>query len=314
MGYNPQLKVKEPIPLEFVEAILIPEHLWPAAEKIMAFRSELNGLACKLKSGETQADYLAGRKNVARRGRGGGGGFEPNMGFNALRKLEEAYFRLVAGCHPLQYNIRKVVEMGGDRALWSPSSPGWIQITADPAKPPLKRNKDGDWKIFVNPREENFFAALGIVLEVRAEFPEGIDFNIPRNLLAEWREGRRFTASNSPKIVIWLNQETVSQILERLSERLNEQFPDGIGFGEDPGPSFANPYYGRDLFYKREYDIGDGITDPRVSIARPIEIEGRRSGKSLVEIREEQIAALEAAGYEPPYFHRKISDPDPTSF
>ena len=310
MGYNPQLEVKDAIPLEYVEAVIVPEHLWPETKKAVAGNPRLRELMIKLESGETRDDYLAGRKEVARRRRSGGGGFEPNMGFNALRKLEEAYFQLVVGRHPFQYR-RQIVTMSGGRAGWSPLAPDWIQVPADAAKPSLIRNKDGDWKIFVNPREENFFAVLRTVLEVQAEFPEGIDFKVPKDLQTEWREGRPFTASNSPKIVIWVNQATLDQVLERLSARLDAQFPDGIGFGEEPGPSFANPYYGHNLFYKKEYGGDDNLPDPRARIAGAIETQGKSQGLDFAQIRSQQIEALISAGYAPPYFHRKINEPDP---
>lgn len=307
MGIFPQLEVyNHDIGTDQIKAILIPEHLQTQVEAILASSPNANQVRPLLqivRSGKTEADFLAGRNEMGRRTRYLRGGFHPNMGYNALRAFENTYMRLVVGKHhPYihQHEARNVLLAHRHTAwAWGP----WLQAEPVNLKPRLQRNHH-DWKIFVNPRPEHFLKTLGHVAGVLNNYPEAMPFKFPADLNAEWRAGRTFGfSSDTPKIVIWLNKAALPIILEQLAQAI----PDGHGFGDLPGPSFAQPYKIDTLSFKEEYP-----DDDRVSIGQRAASEARVSAiTDPQEIRQRQAAALEAAGYQPPYFHRKIDRPDP---
>lgn len=282
MGLYPQLETTEPVPLDQVQAILVPEHLFSTVKDKFKSNLPLLPLFRKVKSGTIEADFMAGREYLARREKRGG--FEPNMGYHALSAFENAYFRLIL---EIEHQL-KIAELCVTTRFYPLNKrPAWTVLYPPSDKPPLNLEKY-DWKIFVNPRPEKFYAVLGIVMQTLNEFSFGIQFKVPKDLHAEWKAGRPFGfSSDTPKIVIYPNAKTLPSILSLLHRLL----PVDSGFANLPGPSFAAPYQGELLFYKKEEE-----NDPRIDL-------GNSGGAST----------LEKAGFAPPYFHKRKEEKDPVT-
>ena len=266
MGVYPQLEVKGEVPLEQIEKILVPEHMWDEARQRAKQNPQVAALLHKVeRTGTTEDDFLNGSELMARRSRGLGGGFDPMFGYNSFYLFEQEYFRTVLDTRPVlsaeEFSASAQALMQRYRYVGRPS--GWLWAYPTDVTP-ISRSNDGDWKIFVNPREETFLPTLEAVLQILSQNGEqGIFFKIPPDPSLEWRPGRRFGRDpNTPKITIYVNQDTLAQILRALDEHFcTRQELHKAGFGEAPGPSFTRRYGLTDLlFYKKEYafDMGGG--------------------------------------------------------
>ena len=305
MGMFPQLEVKHDIPLDQVERIMIPEHMWDGASQIAQQNKQIGKLLYKVEgTGKTKKDFLRGRNLMTRRSRLAGGSIDPNSGYLSFFISEQAYFRLVLGEKRDTYvsqlarsafvdsvkNLMK--EYGYDPFCGSAWIEGYVKDTQV-----ISRKGGNDWKIFVNPKEEKFLEVLKAVLAVLKKNSElGINIKVPADFSQEWRKGRKFSDSASPKIVIYVNEKSLSGILKMLNNTLKEHL-NNAGFGDEPGPSFAKRYGETDLLlYKKEYFGVRG--DARAEIANEAE---------------DKTKALEEAGFTGENFYRRTHDLDPVS-
>jgi hypothetical protein len=297
MGLYPQLEIDHDIPIEQVEKIMVPEHLWAEAEELARQNPKIAGLLCKIEgTGATKQEFVRGRNYLGRRTRYLGGSFQPNFGYNSFFLFEQAYFKIVLGeFKEFKSKASALIEKYGFQVL---AARGWIWATPPPEES-IERN-DSDWKIFVNPREEKYFEVLEAVLKTLRG--KGVHFKIPPDLLDEWRAGRKFGSSSSaPKIIVYVNEKTLVPILTALNFVFAKSLKDA-GFGEDSGPSFSKRFGISDLLlYKREYGY-DGSGDERAGIA-----DG--AGEEM----EKKRAALAAAGFAGENFYIKKGEFDPVS-
>jgi predicted nucleic acid-binding Zn-ribbon protein len=314
MGVFPQLEIAHDIALDQVETILVPEHLYEAACEIAQENPQVLRLLQKVEgTGENRQEFLEGRKGMPRRPRAHLGRYQPNFGDEAFYRFEQAYFRVVLGESPVTQTltpasisfvdqVRRLTENLFDINPYS----GWLGLSPT-AGQPIIREKDSDWKIFVNPRPEEFFGVLEAVCSVLAN--RGIQFKVPADLNALWRPGRTFSSSSAPKIVIYVNQRILPEIMEELNAILEQRCPEaGFPAGER-GPSFCRRYASL-LFYKvesfdesgevraeigeeaKQLAIGEGITDRR-------------------EIKNRQQKALREAGFVGENYYMRKGDLDP---
>jgi len=315
MGMFPQLEVTHDVSFDQIEQILVPEHLWEAAEvKAARIHPVLAKLLFKVEgTGKTEAAFLASRDLIARRSHTRAGQYQPNMGYTALFEMEKRYFQLVLGIELLSQEeyLSKTIILAGQDYEALPHG-GWIWI-----KPkgviPVKR-EENDWKIFVNPREENFLTVFQIVMDIiRQNREAGIHLKTPLDLSSEWRAGRKIgSVSDTPKIVIYVNKETAADVMCLLEEAFLSARLTAAGFGERPGPSFANKYGTTDLlFYKKEYGYEES-RDQRALIADAVEADCRAKGiTDENEIMRLKIEALNQAGFVGKNFYLKSGDRDP---
>lgn len=306
MGLYPQLEVVSETDVDKVEKILVPEHMWDRVNQIAEKNPQVKALLVKVDgTGPTKEQFLEGRDLLGRRSRGYGGGLEPNFGHDSFHLFEQAYFKLVLND---DYHRRAVgiIESNGYRV----APGGWIYASSHTEKSTIAR-KNEDWKIFVNPGKERFFEVLDIVLEVLDSNELAIPFKVPTDLSAEWRPGRKYSDSNSPKIVIHLNQEVLPLMLQELNYVLVSKFCSNAGFGENPGPSFARRWGANDLlFYKKEYFDPEG--DSRAVIADRAENAVKLAGRSdPEEILRWKQKALADAGFSGENFYMRAEDTDP---
>lgn len=108
MSYFPQLEVDHEVPLDQVEAILVPEHLWAqVTELAKEHNPKMLDLFRQVKgSGQTRALFTDGRERLARRSSSFGGSFEPVFGDAAFFLFEQAYFRTMAAAYHLTETTR----------------------------------------------------------------------------------------------------------------------------------------------------------------------------------------------------------------
>jgi hypothetical protein len=310
MGLMPQLEVNHDIALDQVEKILVPEHLWET-EAVVAARQhpQLGPLMQKVEgTGKSEQEFLLGRNQVGRRPRMFGGHHTPHMGYSSLFKMEKDYFKLVLGDNYKETAtalFEKYGYLGFERGIWH---------QAHPKSADLIERKEHDWKIFVNPTEESFLAVLEATLQVLQNIKPGVSFKIPIDRSTEWKGRPILKASNTPKIVIWVNPEIIKDLLCILEEQYKVAELNHAGFADQPGPSFAGHFGSENnlLFHKKEYEYGpEG--DVRTSIAKSAEQEARARGitdeNELMRIKAE---ALSAAGFVGPFFYIKAGEYDPT--
>jgi len=154
---------------------------------------------------------------------------------------------------------------------------------------------------------------LEVVLSVLKRKKPGIEFKIPADLSSEWRPGRKFgESSDTPKIVIYVNEETLPEVIRALDEGLREKGLSSAGFGEKPGPSFSRRYGFTDLlFYKKEHFVGRG-KEERAIIADKVEARARNAGitdpEIILELKER---ALIVAGFDGENFYKRLDEVDP---
>ncbi|NQU18117.1 MAG: hypothetical protein HQ564_08650 [Candidatus Saganbacteria bacterium] len=306
MGLYPQIEDRNDIDLDDIETFLVPEHLWEEACQIAQNNPKLTSLLRKVEgSGRSEEDFLHSIDSLVRRSRTYGGGFNPMFGYHSFFLFEQEYLKLVLDEDASQsaYSLfQKYGYIGSPRSCW---------IDGKPVQQPTVRygrNRE-DWKIFVNPRKEHFFSIFEKVLEVLSQNSNlGIEFKIAANLSHEWRRGRIFgTSSDTPKIILYLNADTLPIIMHAL----DEQMPRDAGFGNVPGPSFAKQYGSSDLlFYKMEC-FGPG-GDVRAEIGKRVEREALAAGiTDFDKIRRLQIKEIIKAGFigENSYMTPNTSDP-----
>jgi len=291
MGYYPQLDLHVEVPLCFVKKILYPEHLW------IEMQSRIQGLPPSLQAkfhkvsgtGATEADFLNGRSELARRSRIFSGGFTPVFGKNSLYRFELAYFQTVLEANasiPFVDRAALLYKKYGFTPL-----PRSVWLDGLPSGEMISRRGQEDWAIFVQPKDEDYFAVLEATLKVLQG--KGIQFKIPQDMDVEWRAGRDFHAPESPKIKIYVNRDTLPVVMAELETELAKLNITGTG----KGPSFTKRYDPAGLLhYKMEYFTGQ---DARAVIAN------RHS------TMDEKKAALEAAGFVGENFYRKADEADP---
>lgn len=310
MGHYPQLEVQQNVPLDEVECILVPEHMWQEVLHLAQQNPAVRKLLKKIEgSGKSREEFLRGREKLGRRSRTYGGSFEPNFGYDSFFLFEQQYFRAVLEAEQKDFSSKAagLMEMYGYHAVPS----GWL--FAYPKDIPMLMRNERDWKIFVNPREEKFLEVLESILSVlSANKRLGVYFKIPPDLSQEWRSGRKFgNSSSTPKITIYVNAETLPLILKALDRKLRKQLA-LAGFGKEAGPSFAARYGATDLlFYKKEYAYGpEG--DERARVANLVEREQRSAGLGdEAELWRRKQQSLYYAGYRGENFYIKAGDYDP---
>jgi hypothetical protein len=309
MGNFPQLEIAHEIDLDQVEKILVPQHLWAevsarakANPRVLALLQKVEG------TGATKAEFLQGREKLGRRSRFNWGQFVPNFGYEAFHLFEQAYFRLVAKGNEQQLSYldraKAMIEQHGFQA----HQLDWLRAYSVAEAPDSR--EENDWKIFINPREETFFRVLEEVAKVLGKHNNLVSqYKIPLDLGLDWRPGRPWKASNTPKIVIYVNQQSLPTIIRAIEQGLASLHD--CGFGQQPGPAFARRYGNTDLiFYKME--AFEHRRDQRVDIANEAEYKAQAAGISDPnEILRLKQAALSAAGYVGENFYRRISDVDP---
>lgn len=313
MGFFPQLEVKHDIPLEYIDAILVPEHLYEKALALVGRNPAVAKLLHKVEgTGKDEKEFYAGIDNVRRRSRlAEGMKKDPQFGDKALRKIEEEVLRrALGGDYREQANA-----LFDDHGFFHYPQDGWLW--ANPGNTPvLNRDRNNDWKIFINPREEKFMEVLGAALKVLSRNKElGAYLKIPEDLDREWRPGRKYgSSSTSPKIVIYANQETLALILNALDCALAELLAEA-GFGKEPGPSFTRRFGSTDLvFYKKEYGFNER-GDIRVKIAKQAEAAAKaKKIRGEEKILEEKRKALAAAGFEGENYYIRKGEIDPVLF
>jgi len=310
MGLYPQLEIPRNVPLDEVECILVPEHMWDEVNRLAQQNPAVRRLLKKVEgSGASRDEFLRGREKLGRRSRVQGGSFQPNFGYDSFFLFEQQYFRTVLDAGQKEFFSKAVALMGkyGYRAIHS----GWL--FAYPEGSPSLTRQERDWKIFINPREEKFLGVLESVLSVLSKNKKlGAYFKVPPDLSQEWRSGRRFGASSSaPKITIYVNETVLPVVLKALDRELRKSLA-FAGFGKEAGPSFAARYGATDLlFYKKEYAYGpEG--DERARIANLVEREQRSAGlEDEAEIWRRKQESLYYAGYRGENFYIKAGDYDP---
>lgn len=315
MGYYPQLRVYQPVSIDRVDRILVPEHLWDRVVQMTESNGALRSKLVRVEgTGKTKDEFLAGRENLRRRTRGYGGSFEPNFGSHSYHRFEIEYFRIVVGEgeQPVEaYReethekcVNAAVARAAGEAYDTHTDRGWIWVSPQ-EKVRLLRGQH-DWKIFVNPNRENFYRVLEIVVSVLSRYPSGIMFKVPDDLDRMWRAGRIFgDSSSTPKIVIYLNPNALPAVALELDHFLRNQL--SAGFPGKPGPSFARPFGDSGLvYYKKEY-----ADDRRVEVAEQAAWQARDARVPGQEIRARQEEALRAAGWTGENFYMKAGDVDP---
>ncbi len=314
MGLYPQLEVVHDVPLDQVENILVPEHMWDEVSRIAQQNPEISKLLCKVEgTGKTKEEFMAGRERMGRRSRNQGGSIQPNFGYDSFHLFEQAYFRAVLGEEKAQSGdfLSQARELMKKHGYVGMPYAGWLY--ASPAGDAhLPRESNRDWKIFVNPRKEKLLDVMETVISVLDKKKMGIQFKVPADLSLEWRPGRKFgDASNTPKIVIYVNEQTLPVIMRALDAAL-KQAHSSAGFGSQNGPSFARRYGETDLlFYKMEYFAGN-MGDERAVVADQAEAKARAAGITDPEkILELKRNALIAAGFNGENFYRRAEDKDP---
>jgi hypothetical protein len=246
------------------------------------------------------------------------GKWEPQFGYESLFLFEQAYFSLVAAQPELsntkEYDAyRKEVSRILAAHGFAPRFWQWISGVPPAGVKMIARDPNGDWKIFVNPRQECFWPVLGAVCAVlqgvRPNYG-GIEFKLPLDLHAEWRAGRKFgEVGDTPKIVIYVNAETLAPLLACLELTLSSNFSDA-GF-RDVRPSFTRPYGGTDLLSYKMESFARGF-DERAAIADRAGRRARRNGiTNEAEILRLKRAALRAAGFGGTNFHARNNVFDP---
>ena len=318
MGYYPQLEVNHDIPLDQVERILVPEHMLNDAIEACRQNHQLLGLLQKVEgTGQTKEEFLHHRNLLFRRSRAYGGQFTPNFGFNSFFLFEQAFFRLCLEENHFNPITQIIVSQDTKSIISSkngfrpqPAGP-WIFASPQNA-PEIERTSNNDWKVFINPRPENFDVVLKKVVKILNGFQShglGFQFKIAANLNHEWRAGRPFGASSSPKIIIYANEKHLQPLALALDAALKKKHA-RAGFDNQPGPSFCRRYGKTDLiFYKKEYFEPWG--EARVAIAAAAEQAARQAGiTDEAEIMAKKQAALEIE-YEGENYYMRKGDTDP---
>lgn len=312
MGVFPQLEISHDILLDQVETILVPEHLYDAACEIARGNPQVLRLLQKVEgTGETKDKFLEGRKNMPRRSRAWFGRYKPNFGDEAFYLFEQAYFRVVLEGRPtdsvnlsFETQVRQLVS---SHFTIDPFF-GWLMLRPTTGQK-IDRQRDSDWKVFVNPRPDEFFNVLRVVCSVLGN--RGIEFKVPADINAFWRSGRTFGDSASPKIVVYANSQTLPEIIKDLDAALKQECS-GAGFSAaEKGPSFCRRVPDSEfLSYKIESFRDDG--EVRKAIADAAKREAINDGVTdKREIKRRQQAALEQAGFVGENFYMQQGDIDP---
>ncbi|MBU1867458.1 MAG: HD domain-containing protein [Candidatus Margulisbacteria bacterium] len=129
MSTYPQLEVPHDVPLDQVQRIMVPDHLWDQTVKLVeARRPEMLKLLCRVKgTGQTKDEFQAGRENLTRRSSRHHGSFEPVFGYDSFFLFEQAYYREMLAAYRLAETTQT------SRLAVNPPLAGCIAIQPDTA-------------------------------------------------------------------------------------------------------------------------------------------------------------------------------------
>lgn len=293
MEVYPQMDVYRERDFSMIDKIMVPEHLWERALNMAQSNKQIARLLYRMDgTGRTAEDFMKDGDKMARRSRINWGRFQPNYGYDSFYVAEQEYFKLVLDTDYENWTR----DMMWGYGYTGVSDGYWFHASSLHARSLQRESRD--WKIFINPKstgtdDSEFRDVLEATLQVLQKHQDlGIKFKIPLDLGQEWKGRTIGDESNTPKIVVYLNENVLPLIMAELHSEFMECCPNA-GFIGEPGPAFSRQYSNL-LFYKKEY------WDQRANIAN--QAGGNLSNKAAV---------LLSAGFRGTNFYIMSGDYDP---
>lgn len=338
--YNPQMHIADDVNLDAVDKVLVPEHLYDEVFDSATRNGFDTSKLVKVEGTGSIGEYYAYNRHLgigstqsaidigARRldlGRGSTNSIDVHPA--SFAKEEEAYMKVLLDNQvPSSKDIKaSTLSQSAHDSTWStiaentpnfesisPFYTGrsneyyWYSLRSN--FHPSPSNSPDQWKVFINPKDENY-------LEVLERVVKSVSNEDDIELKAIGGPSSKLSDPNEPKIVLYIkDDDQLRSIVQKIdSEFAGESSLLGADAGVrngvfQEGPSFTKKF--SDLIYYTKGGMSEGISPvsgkSKSDVISDLSIE---KGRTLT--REEISDALTEAGFDGENFYKYSTDSDP---